>query len=191
MNNLSFVSHDTAAAILANFRRYFLAAVGGALVVIVVALTIGTLQFAFRHVTTATVAGIVVLALLVIVFLRLRRNSWQVEYIERRRSTARVVSRAEYVESVERIPVVLSYVDDTIYYENPDLDASLEISRIDDIEIDRQLATGVFIERDRRVIRLRSHGVAFEFIVDERAAEMWRPFTFRQDESYNVDHMLA
>ena len=43
--------------------------------------------------------------------------------------SSRLVSRAEFVESMERLGVALSLTNDRIVYENPDLDAYLEARR--------------------------------------------------------------
>ena len=42
----------------------------------------------------------------------------------------------------EQIPVALSLSADTLYYENPDMEASFELSRLDEIEYADELATG-------------------------------------------------
>ena len=79
---------------------------------------------------TVTVVGLVVLVALIVLFLRIRMKDLVDEFVKRRSASSRVASRADFVEGIERIPVALALTDDTIYYENPDLQASLELQRI-------------------------------------------------------------
>jgi hypothetical protein len=121
---------------------------------------------------TVTVAGVVVLAVLVVVFLRLRRQDL-LGAIEQKRKDGKIIGRADYVEGGEKIPVVLSLVGDTFYYENPDLDASFDLSRIDEIEYGDELTTGKTLDDSHRVLRLRSHGQTFEFVMPKAGAQKW------------------
>jgi hypothetical protein len=123
---------------------------------------------------TVTVAGVVVLAILVVVFMKLRRQDL-LGAIEKKRSDAKIVSRADYVEGGESIPVVLSLVGETFYYENPDLDASFDLNRIDEIEYGDELSTGKTLEDSHRVLRLRSHGRTIEFVMPKAEAQKWMP----------------
>jgi hypothetical protein len=120
-----------------------------------------------------TVVGMIVLAVLVVVFLKVRQRDLLGAIMEKRRSTAKLVSRADYVEGAETIPVALALVDDTFYYENPDMEASFELSRIDEIEYSDELMTGKNHGEDCRVLRLRSHGTAFEFLIDKAESRKW------------------
>ena len=120
----------------------------------------------------ASIVGVVVAAALVVMYLRLRRQDQIGEYMKKRQG-ARLVSRADYVEGMEMIPVALSLTTDTLVYENPDLDASFELSRIDEVEYSDELATGKNLPGHCRVMRLRCHGAAFEFVMDVNEAKKW------------------
>ncbi len=122
---------------------------------------------------TVTLIGVVVAAVLVVVFLKVRQKDLLGALMERRRPTSRVVSRAEFVEGGEAMPVALSLGADTLYYENPDLEASFELSRIDEVEYDDELVTGRNVEPNQRVLRLRSHGRSFEFVLDKADQAKW------------------
>src|SRR5438552_395516 len=111
--------------------------------------------------TTVTVAGLVVLVALVVLFLRVRMKDLVQEYVQRRTAASRLCSRADLVDGIARIPVALALTDDTIYYENPDLQASLELRRIEEVEYDDETATGHDVVGT--ALRLRSHGHTFEF----------------------------
>src|SRR5437764_9321672 len=113
---------------------------------------------------TVTVVGLVVLVALIVIFLKVRMKDLVEEYVKRRSAGSRVCSRAALVEGIERIPVALALTDDTIYYENPDLQASLELRRIDEVEYDDETATGHGV--NGKALRIRSHGHTFEFVLD-------------------------
>jgi len=122
---------------------------------------------------TLTVAGVVVAVVLTVVFLKVRQKDLLGALMDKRRPTSRVVSRADFVEGAEKIPVALSLGADTLYYENPDLEASFELSRIDEVEYDDELTTGRSVDGNYRVLRLRSHGTSFEFVLDKAEQAKW------------------
>jgi len=121
--------------------------------------------------TTVTLVGLVVLVALIWLFLKTRSKDLIEEMIGKRRGSSRLVSRAEFVESMERLGVALSLTNDRIVYENPDLDAYLELRHLEEIEYDDETATGHSVEG--RILRLRSHGHTFEFILDPATAREW------------------
>jgi hypothetical protein len=118
-----------------------------------------------------TVIGLVVLAALIWLFLKTRSKDLIEEMMVKRRASSRLVSRAEFLEGMEKINVALSLAADRICYENPDIDAYLELRHIEEIEYDDETATGHPIEG--RVLRLRSHGHTFEFLLDITTARQW------------------
>jgi hypothetical protein len=120
---------------------------------------------------TATVVAVVVLIALLVLFLRVRAQDQLEDLIAKRKSSSRLVSRAQFVEGIERIPVALSLTTDTLNYENSDLQASLALDVIDEIEYDDETATGHAVVG--KALRLRSHGHSFEFILDHATARVW------------------
>ena len=121
--------------------------------------------------TAVTVIGLVVLAGLIWLFLKTRSKDLIEEMMVKRRASSRLVSRAEFLEGMEKISVALSLAADRICYENPDIDAYLELRHIEEIEYDDETATGHPIEG--RVLRLRSHGHTFEFLLEIPTARQW------------------
>ena len=119
-----------------------------------------------------TGVGVVVLAGLVWFFVRTLSHDRLAAIMKARGATSKLVTSADYVEGGTHIPVVLALDATCIYYENVDLKASLDLDRIDEVEYDDELATGGEIHAGR-VLRLRSHGHTFEFIVDTQAAARW------------------
>lgn len=123
---------------------------------------------------TLTVVGVVVLAVLIVVFTKVRQKDLIGAFMEKRRASAKLVSRADYVEGAEKIPVAIALTNDTFYYENPDLEASFDLNRVDEIEYSDELVTGANHNESTRVLRLRSHGAAFEFLLDRAEAQKWQ-----------------
>jgi hypothetical protein len=122
---------------------------------------------------TVTVVGLVVLAGLIWMFIRTRNKDLLEEIMNKRRPSSKIVSRAEYVNGLDRLPVAMSLTEDTFYYENPDLQALFELRMLDEIEYDDELATGKQLEHGCKALRLRSHGTTFEFILTPADAAKW------------------
>ncbi len=123
---------------------------------------------------TGTVIGVVVLAVLIWFFLRTRSQDLLAEMMEKRRGSCKLVSRADYVEGMQKLPVAICLSDANLYYENPDLQASFELARIDEVEYDDELATGRSIPEGSRALRLRSHGTTFEFVMPAAEIVKWQ-----------------
>lgn len=115
--------------------------------------------------------GVPVVAALVWWYRRSRLNDSFETILLRHRPTAKVSSRAELVDGRNHIPVALTLEQLTIYYENPDLDAMLDIDQIDEVEYGSDLLTGGIASG--AVLRLRAHGRAIEFVLDMAAANKW------------------
>src|SRR5229473_1978338 len=120
---------------------------------------------------TITAVGIVALAALIWLFLRLRAQDQIADQMMKRKATSKIVSRANYMEGIERIPVALSLADDAIFYENADLQASLELKQLEEVEYDDETATGHSVIG--KALRLRSHGHCFEFVLEDAVAREW------------------
>ena len=54
------------------------------------------------------------------------------------------------------------------------LQASIDLSVIEEVEYDDELATGRSVPDGHRALRLRSHGAAFEFIMPAAEALKWQ-----------------
>jgi hypothetical protein len=120
---------------------------------------------------TITVIGVVVLAILIWLYFRLRSNDHVEEVLAKQKASARVCSRACLVEGMEQIPVALVLTAESINYENRDLQASIDLSVIEEVEYDDETATGHTIAG--KVLRLRAHNHVFEFTLDLPAAKQW------------------
>lgn len=115
--------------------------------------------------------ALVALVALVWWYRRLRTNDSFDGMILRHRPTAKISSRAELVDGRNHIPVALTLEQGRIFYENADLDATLDIDQIDEVEYATDLLTGSI--SGGKVLRLRAHGRAIEFVLDLTSAEKW------------------
>jgi hypothetical protein len=86
-------------------------------------------------------------------------------------SQSMLSSRAKLIDGLQNIPVALSLYAGRVQYQNADLDASIDVRDIDEVEYSSDLMTGGIA--DGAMLRLRSHGRAFEFVLDVAAAEHW------------------
>jgi hypothetical protein len=120
---------------------------------------------------TMTVVGVVVLAILIWIYFRLRSKDHVEQLLAKHRAAARVCSRACLLEGMEQIPVALALTTDAINYENRDLQASIDVAVIEEVEYDDETATGHTVPG--KVLRLRAHNHVFEFLLDLPSAKLW------------------
>jgi len=93
-------------------------------------------------------------------------------FSDKRRATSRFVSRGELVDGSRHIEVALALTRSTFFYENADLQASLELQWISEIEYDTQLSTGRVVDGGK-VLRLRCYGQPFEFVIPDDVVARW------------------
>lgn len=91
---------------------------------------------------------------------------------DKRRATSRIVSRGELVDGNRHLDVALAVTNSTFFYENADMQASLDLDWIREIEYDTELATGT-TPATGKVLRLRSNSQSFEFILPNDTVARW------------------
>lgn len=94
------------------------------------------------------------------------------EFNDRRRATSRLVGTGEFVDGNRRLEVALAVTPSTLYYENSDMQASIDLQWVREIEYDTELATGLTVVKGK-VMRLRSHSQTFEFVIPEDVVARW------------------
>jgi hypothetical protein len=94
------------------------------------------------------------------------------EMNDRRRKTSLMVSRGEFVDGNRHLSVALALTDSTFFYENPDMEASLDLEWVREVEYDTELATGLAIETGK-VLRLRCFSQMFEFVLPPGVVRQW------------------
>lgn len=92
--------------------------------------------------------------------------------LARRRPTSRMVSGGEFVEGNRHLKVALALTNSDLFYENVDMEASLDLRWVREIEYDTTLATGQVVE-DGKVLRIRSFSRTFEFVLPTEFVQRW------------------
>lgn len=91
---------------------------------------------------------------------------------EKRRATSRLVGRGELVDGNRHLEVALAVTPTTFYYENADMEGSLDLQWVREIEYDTELATGT-TPPTGKVLRLRSNSQTFEFVLPNDMVARW------------------
>jgi hypothetical protein len=94
------------------------------------------------------------------------------KYMEKRRTTSRIVSRGQFVDGNRHLAVALAVTDSTFFYENSDMQASLDLQWVREIEYDTELATGTTVTGGK-VLRLRCYSQTFEFVLPNDVIARW------------------
>lgn len=118
------------------------------------------------------VAALAAVIALTLWYLRSRQQDQFGLLIAKRRATATIVSPAHLIDGSNHIPVALALEKQQISYENSDLDATLDLDQIDEVEYGSDLVNGGTANKGS-VLRLRAHGRAIEFLLDTVSAEQW------------------
>jgi len=93
-------------------------------------------------------------------------------FMARRRTTARMVSRGDFVDSGRYVPMALAVTDSTFFYENTAMQATLDLQWVREIEYDTALATGAAVAGGK-VLRLRCYSQTFEFVLPNDVVARW------------------
>lgn len=94
------------------------------------------------------------------------------ELNERRRTISRMVGRADFVDGNRHIAVALALTPHTLFYENGDMQACIDLEWVREIEYDTELATGSVVPGGK-VLRMRSNSQTFEFVVPDDEVARW------------------
>jgi hypothetical protein len=94
------------------------------------------------------------------------------KFIERRRGSSRMVGRGEFVDGNRHLDVALAVSQSTFFYENSDMQASLDLEFVREIEYDTELGTGGTVPGGK-VLRLRSDSQTFEFVLPNDEVARW------------------
>jgi hypothetical protein len=119
--------------------------------------------------------AVTVLALLAaMLWKRLASDRLQL-FNDQRRGSSQLVSRGEFVDGSRHLPVALALTDASFFYENADMQASLERQWIHEVEYDDELATGGAVG-NATVLRLRCFSQTFEFVLPSGSVPQWKLF---------------
>lgn len=93
-------------------------------------------------------------------------------FAAKRRSSSRLVSVGEFVDGSRHMRVALSLTNTDLFYENADMEGSLDLRWIREIEYDTRLATAQAVT-DGKVLRIRCFSQVFEFVVPNDDVVRW------------------
>lgn len=117
--------------------------------------------------------GAVVAVLILVWSLTRRFGTDRIEALnEKRRLSSRLVGRGEFIDGNRHLDVALALTHSTFFYENADMEASLDLHWIREVEYDTELATGT-TPATGKVLRLRSHSQTFEFVLRDDIVARW------------------
>lgn len=119
-----------------------------------------------------SIAAVVVIAVLGWNLYRRFGSDRIAELNSRRRGSSRLVSRGEFVDGNRHLAVALAVTHSTFFYENSDMQASLDLQWVREIEYDTELATGTAPPAGK-VLRMRSDSQTFEFVLPEEVVARW------------------
>ena len=122
--------------------------------------------------TWISIAAVVVVAFLSWNLYRRFATDRIESFNEKRRATSRIVSRGEFVDGNRHLDVALAVTHSTFFYENADMEASIDLQWVREIEYDTELATGT-TPLTGKVLRLRSHSQTFEFVLPNDVVARW------------------
>lgn len=92
--------------------------------------------------------------------------------VEKRRATSRMASRGQFIDEKRHVDVALALTDSAFFYENSDMESSIDLEWVRAVEYDDALASGTPVTG--KVLRLRCYNQTFEFVVPAAAAGRWQ-----------------
>jgi len=92
--------------------------------------------------------------------------------LEKRRPTSRMVSGGEFVDGSRHMKVALALTSSDLFYENADMQASLDLRWVREVEYDTSLATGQAVAGGK-VLRIRCFSQVFEFVLANDVVARW------------------
>ena len=122
--------------------------------------------------TFLTIAALIAVAILGWNLYRRLGTDRIAQFNDKRRATSRMVSPGEFVDGNRHLPVALAVTQSMFYYENSDMQASLDLQWVREIEYDTQLATGLAVSGGK-VLRLRCFSQVFEFVIPNDVVARW------------------
>ncbi len=138
--------------------------------------------------TLITLVGLVVAVALIALLLKFLNRDKIDAIIKKRKTTCLYVCAADYVEGPTHIDVAIAIDRQKIYYDNDTTQAYLELAQIEEVEYDDDLLTGGHHVSGGKVLRMRSHGHTFEFVMGAAEAKRFEEVlpAHRADEAGDV-----
>jgi hypothetical protein len=93
-------------------------------------------------------------------------------FIDQRKAGSRFVSRGVFVDGNRQLDVALALDQNTLFYENRDMQASIDLQWVREVEYATALMTSAHTDGSE-VMRLRSTSQTFEFLLPAESAQRW------------------
>ena len=93
--------------------------------------------------------------------------------VDKRRPSSRMVSSGEFVDGNRHVKVALALTSSHLFYENSDMEASIDLEWVREIEYDTNLATGGTVAGGK-VLRVRCFSQVFEFVIPDDVVARWQ-----------------
>jgi hypothetical protein len=122
--------------------------------------------------TVLTILGLAAVAVALWKLYRANGANRIAAFTARRSASSRMVSPGQFIDGNRHLDVALALTKETFFYENSDMQASVDLQWVQEIEYDTALATGVRVA-DGRVLRLRSRSQTFEFVLGSDVVARW------------------
>lgn len=121
----------------------------------------------------AQVLLVAVAVALIFMLLRIVSHDKIEAILKKRRAGSVLATPAEFVEGPTHVEVALTLDAQQLRYENPDMQAYLDLKNLEEIEYDDDLMTGGR-KVEGEVLRIRSHGHTFEFVISKTYSGQWK-----------------
>ena len=94
-------------------------------------------------------------------------------FMDGRRASSRLVSSADFIDGARHIPISLALNKVALYYETSDMQTSLDLDWIQEVDYENEVVTGQDVGLGK-VLRLRCFSQVFEFVLGADAARQWQ-----------------
>jgi hypothetical protein len=84
-----------------------------------------------------------------------------------------MVSAAEFADGSRHLQIALAVTNWDLFYENADMQGSLDLRFVRDVEYDVSLATGQPVVKGK-VLRIRCFSQVFEFVIADDLVTRWQ-----------------
>jgi hypothetical protein len=95
------------------------------------------------------------------------------QLMDRRRASSRLVSRGELIDGSRHLPVALALGAAALYYESSDLQASLDLEWIREVDYDGEVVTGHSVG-EGRILTIRCYSQSFQFLIPIAVLPQWQ-----------------
>ena len=95
------------------------------------------------------------------------------QLMDRRRASSRLISRGELIDGSRHLQVALALGASVLYYESSDLQASLDLEWIEEVEYDDEVVSGHSIGPGK-ILTIRCYSQAFVFLIPIATLPQWQ-----------------